>query len=404
MSALVVASLGAMAWLYLLAGRGGFWRAAERDLPETQAPAEGWPRVTAVIPARNEADGIAATLESLLGQDYPGAFSVIVVDDHSSDDTAAIAHRVAGGDTPSRITVLAAPVLAPGWSGKLWALHHGIGHEQRAAHPAAYLLLTDADIRHAPDALRTLVSGACRDRLLLTSSMAKLRAQSFAERALIPAFVFFFQMLYPFAWVNRPERKTAAAAGGCMLLHRESLHAAGGLAAIRGELIDDCALARLIKPHGPIRIGLTNRVESTRAYRSFDELRRMVSRTAFTELRHSVPRLALAGAAMSVAFIAPPFFALSSEPALRATGLFTWACMALAFQPMLRFYRLSPWWGLALPAIAATYLLLTLDSAWQHLRGRGGEWKGRIGPRAASPAAEPALRGAAAMASRRMRR
>ena len=220
--------------------------------------------------------------------------------------------------------------------------------------------------------------------------MAKLHCESVVERALIPAFVFFFQMLYPFAWVNRPRRATAAAAGGCMLVHRQSLRKAGGIEAVRSELIDDCALARLLKKQGRIWIGLTGRVHSTRAYRSFGEIRRMIVRCAFTQLRFSTGLLAGATVAMFVVFVAPPVVALTDGGMARMLGVLAWACMVVAFQPTLRFYRVSPLWGLALPAIAAIYVVLTLDSAWLHLRGRGGEWKGRL--RALNPVSRPDIR------------
>lgn len=390
MTAWVTASLACAIWVYLLSARGGFWRAAERD--EAIATAYGiarWPRVTAVIPARDEARVIGANLASLLDQDYPGALSVVVVDDHSSDDTAAVARHAAQSATGVRVTVLAAPGLANGWTGKLWALRHGIRHAEALPEPADYLLLTDADIRHARDTLRSLVTRARRDGLVLTSLMARLNCASLAERMSIPAFVFFFEMLYPFAWVNQRRRSTAAAAGGCMLVHAETLRRAGGIEAIRDELIDDCALARVMKRHGPIRIALTQRVHSTRAYRSFGELRRMIVRCAFTQLRCSWWRLGCATGAMLVVFVAPPVIAVLGAGTARGLALIAWAGMALAFQPILRFYRLAPWWGALLPAIAAAYLVLTLDSAWQHLRGGGGEWKGRLQARAATPSDRP---------------
>ena len=331
-----------------------------------------------MIPARDEADAIGANLASLLRQDYPGPFSVIVVDDHSSDATAAIAREAGRAARATRVAVLHAPALAAGWTGKLWALDHGVRHAAMTGERPDYLLLTDADIAHAPDTLRMLVARASRERLLLTSLMAKLNARSAAERAMIPAFVFFFQMLYPFAWVNAPRRSTAAAAGGCMLVHREALENAGGLAAIRGELIDDCALARLMKRHGPIRIALTDRVTSTRAYGSFAPIRRMIVRTAFTQLDRSGWQLVATVAAMIVVFVAPlPFALASGDAVVRSLAVIACACMLLAYQPILRFYRLSPAWALALPLVAAAYAALTLDSAWQHARGRGGEWKGR---------------------------
>jgi len=384
---LVMAALALGAWVYLLAARGGFWRTAQHDgmlqpAPETTA----WPRVAVVIPARDEADVIGTNVRSLLAQDYPGAFSLIVVDDHSADNTVAAVEGAAAMAPPGRLTLLAAPGLPEGWTGKLWALDHGIRYAEALAEPAEFLLLTDADIRHAPDTLTSLVGRALRDRLALASLMARLNCESFAERALIPAFIFFFRMLYPFAWVNSVQHATAAAAGGCMLVHRQSLRMAGGMASIRGELIDDCALARLLKKEGPIWIGLTERVRSTRAYRSFGEIQRMITRCAYTQLRCSPAWLAVTSAAMLVVFVAPPVIVLSGDSAARFLAALAWIGMACAFVPTLRLYRISPWWGIALPAIAATYLLLTLESAWLHLRGRGGEWKGRIRGRDLRPA------------------
>ncbi|MDQ2916450.1 MAG: glycosyltransferase [Pseudomonadota bacterium] len=391
MTALVIAALSVVTWAYLLAARGGFWRAAQRDGPSPIArDVIEWPRVIAVVPARDEAEAIGANLRALSRQNYPGAFSVIVVDDHSADDTAAVVRRAAAAETPARVTVLAAPDLPDGWTGKLWALNHGIRHAESLPEPPDYLLLTDADIHHAPDTLTDLVGRARAKRLVLTSLMAKLHCESVVERALIPAFVFFFQMLYPFAWVNRPRRATAAAAGGCMLVHRQSLRKAGGIEAVRSELIDDCALARLLKKQGRIWIGLTGRVHSTRAYRSFGEIRCMIVRCAFTQLRFSTGLLAGATVAMFVVFVAPPVVALTDGGMARMLGVLAWACMVVAFQPTLRFYRVSPLWGLALPAIAAIYVVLTLDSAWLHLRGRGGEWKGRL--RALNPVSRPDIR------------
>jgi hopene-associated glycosyltransferase HpnB len=381
MTALLIAAISCIVWVYLLAARGGFWRAAQRDDTSVEMASEPvqWPRVVAVIPARDEAAVIGATLGSLLRQDYRGSFALIVVDDHSSDDTAAAARRAAAAEGASdRVTVLAAPSLPEGWTGKLWALHQGVSYSQALAEPPDYLLLTDADIRYARDILTGLVLQALRDRLVLTSLMAKLSCQTFAERALIPAFIFFFQMLYPFAWVNRADRATAAAAGGCMLVQGRSLQAAGGIGAIRGELIDDCALARLLKGQGPIWLGLTRRVCSIRGYRSIGEIRRMVVRSAYAQLRFSPWWVAAAAAAMIVTYLAPPALALFGSGAAQLLGALAWVLMALAFQPILRFYGVSPWWGVSLPAIAGTYLVFTFESVYQHIRGRGGEWKGRV--------------------------
>jgi hopene-associated glycosyltransferase HpnB len=381
MTLTAIAALCCVVWIYLLTARGGFWRAAERDAAGAHEREQDivWPRVVAIIPARDEAPFIAESVRSLLQQDYRGSLALIVVDDHSSDDTAGAAWRAAAAVGESkRVIVAAAPSLPGGWTGKLWAVHHGIKQAQTMADQPEYLLLTDADIHHADDVLTELVRRAVRDRLVLASLMARLRCVSFAERALIPAFVFFFQMLYPFAWVNRTDRRTAAAAGGCMLVQSEALRGAGGLAAIRGELIDDCALARLLKACGPIWLGLTERVQSARAYASISDLRRMVARSAYAQLQYSASWLTVAAFALILTYLAPPFLALFAGDQARWLGALAWLSMALAMQPILRFYRVSPWWGLALPAIAGTYLVFTLDSAWQHLRGNGGEWKGRV--------------------------
>lgn len=381
MTALFIAALSCIVWIYLLAARGGFWRAAQRDDARVTMPREGmvWPRVVAVIPARDEALLIGETIAALLRQDYPGSLAVIVVDDHSTDDTAAVARRAAAAMNGSeRVIVLAAPRLPDGWTGKLWALNHGINHAEAWSEAPDYLLLTDADIRYADDTLTDLVWRTVRERLVLTSLLARLRCVSLAERVLIPAFVFFFQMLYPFAWVNRADRTTAAAAGGCVLVQRRSLQAAGGIEAIRGELIDDCALARLLKRQGPIWLGLSKRVTSARAYSSIADIRHMIARCAYAQLRFSQWWLAAVTAAMLVTFLAPPLLTLVGSGTARFLGALAWAQMAVAMQPILRFYGVSPWWGLALPAIAAAYLVFTLDSAYQHLRGKGGEWKGRV--------------------------
>jgi hopene-associated glycosyltransferase HpnB len=379
MTSLALAALSCAAWLYLLAARGGFWRAAQRDdepAPMASQPS-AWPRVVAVIPARDEAELIGGTLAALLKQDYRGGFAAIVVDDDSGDDTPAVVRRVAEG-VSSRITVLAAPSLPEGWTGKLWAMQQGIRQVEALPEPPDYVLLADADIRLADDALTALVRRAVRERLVLASLMAKLRCSSFAERAFIPAFVFFFQMLYPFAWVNRADRKTAAAAGGCMLVELQSLQAAGGLEAIRGDLIDDCALARLLKRRGKIWLGLSERACSARAYSSIGDVQRMISRCAYAQLQFSPWWLAATAAAMIVTFLAPPVLTLSSSGTPQILGALAWAQMALATQPTLRLYGLSRWWGLALPAVAVAYLVFTVDSARQELRGRGGEWKGRV--------------------------
>jgi hopene-associated glycosyltransferase HpnB len=384
LAAATLACAACAVWVYLLAARGGFWRASQRD--DTAAHSSGdpmvWPHVAIVMPARDEEDVIGASIASLLRQDYACKVSLVVVDDHSTDRTAAeaegAADAAAGAAPPRSLTVLTAPALPGGWTGKLWAVFNGVSHLSALKDPPEYLLLTDADICHAPDTLTELVRRALRERTVLTSLMAELRCESFAERALIPAFIFFFQMLYPFAWVNRADRSTAAAAGGCMLVHRETLASAGGIEAIRGELIDDCALARLLKPHGPIWIGLTERVHSIRGYPSIGDIGRMITRSAYAQLGFSRWWLAYTAAVMTLTYVAPPALTLFASGLPELLGAMAWAGMALAFQPMLRFYRVSPWWGLALPGIATAYLVFTLASAYQHMRGRGGSWKGRV--------------------------
>jgi hopene-associated glycosyltransferase HpnB len=362
-------------WIYLLTARGGFWMAAVRDqggpLPLS------WPKVTAVIPARDEADGVAETVRSLLRQDYPGTFSIVLVDDQSTDGTADVARRAAEEvSAAERLAVLPGAELPAGWTGKLWAMKQGIDHA--AAGEPTYLLLTDADIVYETDALSRLVAKAQSDKLALTSWMVKLRCESFAERALIPAFIFFFEMLYPFDWVRRPDRSTAAAAGGCMLARCDALAAIGGIESIRGALIDDCALAEQMKKQGPIWLGLTERARSTRAYPEFKDIRRMVARSAYAQLQYSPALLAGTVATMAGIYLAPVWLALFGHGFAQTAGLLVWAGMAIAFQPVLKFYKLSPFWGPLLPAIALAYMAFTLDSAYQNARGQGGLWKGRV--------------------------
>jgi len=364
-------------WLYLLVGRGLFWLGRERD-DGTAAGQGPWPSVMAVIPARDEAECAGDTVTSLLRQDYPGEFRVILVDDQSRDGTAQVARDAAAAiGAADRLTVISGLSLPAGWTGKLWAQSQGVEAAEAAAQPPEYILFTDADIAYVPDELRRLIARARSGGTVLTSLMAKLRCESFAERTFVPAFIFFFQMLYPFAWANNPRSSTAAAAGGCMLVRREALRAAGGMASIRNALIDDCALAKRLKAHGPIWIGLTDGVRSVRAYRAVEDIRKMVSRTAYAQLQYSPLILAGTVLGLAVTYLFPVLLAVFASGLAQILGLAAWLLMALAFQPILRFYRVSPLWGLALPAIAAAYMAFTLDSAYQHARGRGGMWKGR---------------------------
>jgi hopene-associated glycosyltransferase HpnB len=376
-TAQVLAAAGLAAWLYLLLGRGGFWCCTERDTGARQSLPEP-PAVAVIVPARDEAEHIGTSIMSLLRQDYAGRWTVILVDDHSSDGTAKIAREQAANEPSERLRIVPSAALPAGWTGKLWALDQGVTVAMGLPDAPQYLLLTDADIVHEPDSLTRLVERAHAKGLVLTSLMAKLRCESLAERVSIPGFIFFFQMLYPFPWVNRPQSAVAAAAGGCMLVRADALVLAGGIRAIRGALIDDCAMARLLKTRGAIWLGLTERVRSIRAYPDFAAIRRMVARSAYAQLRYSPLLLLMTAAAMAITYLVPPAIALFGSGPARMLALSSWALMAVAFQPTLRFYRVSPAWGFALPAIALAYLIFTLDSAYQYAGGRGGSWKGRV--------------------------
>jgi hopene-associated glycosyltransferase HpnB len=379
----IVAAVALAIWLYLLLGHGGFWRSAERDdgpvAPRGSASPAVWPIVAVVIPARDEAECIGEGIASLLRQDYAGDWSIILVDDASSDATAAIARQAAAAqDGAARLDIVAGRPLPSRWTGKLWALKQGIEAAQSRTPAPDYLLLTDADIVYQPGVLDSLVARAQAKGLVLTSLMVKLRCESLAERALVPAFIFFFQMLYPFARVNSARSATAGAAGGCMLVRADVLRRAGGIEAIRDALIDDCALAAILKAQGPIWLGLTERVHSIRRYPDFGDIRSMVARSAYAQLRYSPLLLLGTFAGMSLTYLAPMLLALFGAGFARFCGLAAWLLMAIAFQPTLRLYRASPLWGIALPAIAFCYTLFTLDSALQFARGKGGLWKGRV--------------------------
>jgi hopene-associated glycosyltransferase HpnB len=373
---LVVASLALAVWIYLILFRGGFWLLRERDDADAPEAPSTWPSVTAIVPARDEADVLPKSLGSLLAQDYPGTFSLVVVDDQSSDGTAAVARAIAK-DAKIKVSVLTGQPLAAGWAGKVWAMRQGIAQVEAAANPPDYLLLTDADIAYAPAVVSHLVARAEAQGLVLTSLMAKLNCVSLAERALIPAFVFFFKMLYPFSWVNCRTASTAAAAGGCMLVNRRSLENVGDIGKIRDALIDDCALAALLKTQGPIFIGLSERVRSLRTYSRFGDVRRMVARSAYAQLRYSPLLLGATVIAMVLTYLAPLLLTLFGASPANIIAAAAWALMALAYLPILRFYRLSPIWAVTLPLIAGAYVGFTFDSAYQHWRGKGGLWKGR---------------------------
>jgi hopene-associated glycosyltransferase HpnB len=371
----VVAIICALIWLYLIVGRGAFWLCGVRDTDRPSLDVPRWPAVVAVVPARNEADHIAASIGSLLRQEYSGSFRIVLVDDDSSDGTALIATRAAAS-APSQLIVVGSESPPRGWTGKIWAVEQGIARAEELK--PEYLLLTDADIVHAPDTLAWLVMHAGAGGFVLTSLMAKLRCESLAERTHVPAFIYFFQMLFPFSWVSKPHASTAAAAGGCMLVRADALENAGGIASIRNALIDDCSLAEKLKKVGPVWLGLTDRSRSIRPYDTLADVRRMIARSAYAQLRYSPLLLAATIAMMVLTFIGPPLLAIFATGLPRFLGIVVWLAMTISYIPILRFYRLSPLWSLALPGIAALYLYYTIISAYDHMRGRGGQWKGRI--------------------------
>ena len=389
MPILAACVLAAVTWVYLVAGHGGYWRTGQR-LPPAAADPAAWPSVAAVVPARNEAAILPDTLPTLLAQDYPGSFCVVLVDDDSSDGTASVARSLSEAYGPQRLRLVAGRPTPAGWAGKVWAMEQGV----RAADGARYVLFTDADIGYAPGTLAALVRAAEGDDRGLVSQMALLRAATSWERLLVPAFVYFFAQLYPFRRVNKPGARTAAAAGGCMLVRRDALEAAGGLERIRGARIDDVALGRLLKsPPDPVRcwLGLTTSVVSRRPYPSLDGLWDMIARSAYTQLRYSPA--ALAGTLLGLLWLyaLPPAATLgglawlaagrgAAAGWLAAAGLAGWAIMAVSYVPILRLYRLSPLRAPCLPLIAMLYAAMTADSARRYHLGRGGQWKGRTIP------------------------
>jgi hopene-associated glycosyltransferase HpnB len=371
---------GLLVWLYLIAAHGGFWRLTQHDgnIAPSDAPRPSEAHVIAIMPARDEADVIETSLRSLFRQSFGGRLEVILVDDESTDGTADAAQCCAVAENAAdRLVVLRTEGVASGWTGKLAAMHHGFLHVRALPQQPDFVLFCDADIEFGPNLIERLVRGAFARNALLVSLMVKLRCESAAERWFVPAFVFFFQMLYPFAWVNDPGRSTAAAAGGVMLARPEALAQAGGLEAIRGALIDDCALGALMKRHGPVWLGLTSDAWSLRPYPSYADIERMVTRSAYAQLGYSPLRLLGAVVGMVIVYIAPLLVALFAQSPAREASLVAYLIMAQAYMPSLQFYGLSRARALALPLIAACYTWFTLESGWQHLRGRGGAWKGR---------------------------
>jgi hopene-associated glycosyltransferase HpnB len=422
----ILALVALLGWCYLLGGHGWFWLTDQR-LPRVSSRPQHWPPVTAVVPARDEAAMLPQTLPSLLTQDYPGELTVVLVDDQSGDGTAGVARALAAAlPEAGELVVVAGSDPPPGWAGKVWAMAQGAevaaartagGHtvvpslyaggqqatvrnagpdpwaaKLPAAAQPGYVLFTDADIAHAPGSVTALVRAAEAEHLDLVSQMAVLRTQNRWERRIVPAFVYFFAMLYPFSRVNRPGARTAAAAGGCMLVRSQALAEAGGLERIRGARIDDVALGQLLgrRPGGRIWLGFGERVASRRDYPGLGELWDMIARSAYTQLRYSPWLLTAAVAGLLLLFVVPPVAALGGLFALAAgagiesghalialIGLGAWAAMSATWVPVLRLYRLSPLRAPALPLMAILYAAMAVDSAWRYRAGQGGLWKGR---------------------------
>ncbi|WP_338775793.1 glycosyltransferase [Streptomyces sp. DG1A-41] len=378
-SAVVWTAAGSLlAWLWLLLCQGFFWRTDVR-LPPRREP-DAWPSVCVVVPARDEAAVLPAALPSLLRQDYPGRAEVFLVDDGSADGTGDLARELARRHGGLPLTVGSPGEPPAGWTGKLWAMRHGIG-VARARDPE-YLLLTDADIAHAPDSLRELVAAARAGGFDVVSQMARLRVESTWERFVVPAFVYFFAQLYPFRRIGKEGTRTVAAAGGCVLLRARAAERARIPDAIRHAVIDDVALARAVKRSGGrVWLGLADRVDSVRPYPRLGDLWRMVSRSAYAQLRHSPLLLAGTVAGLALVYLVPPVAVVAGlargNAAAAAVGGAAWLVMTGTYVPMLRYYRQPLWLAPLLPFTAFLYLLMTVDSAVQHYRGRGAAWKGR---------------------------
>jgi hopene-associated glycosyltransferase HpnB len=375
---MILAGICLAIWIVLTFFRGAFWqlRAFDEDLT-VPPPLKQPPCVTAVLPARNEEQTIAETLESLIAQEYEGEFRIIVVDDHSEDQTALLAQRAAKSrGATDRVTVLPAATLQPGWTGKLWAMQQGIDHATASA--PDYFWFTDADIVHAPDTLQRLVWRAESQQLDLASLMVLLQTKTLPERLLIPPFLYFFLKLYPPRWIADPKSRTAGAAGGCVLLRSNALQRFGGLAAIRSEVIDDCSLARAVKRSGGrIWMGLTRKSLSLRAYDTFGEIRDLIARTAFTQLNYSALLLFGTMLGMLLTYILPVVLAFDTQALVWRISLAAWALMVITYLPTVRFYKRSPLWALTLPLAALFYSYATCLSAVRYYLGQGGQWKGR---------------------------
>jgi hopene-associated glycosyltransferase HpnB len=388
----LLAALSLAAWCHLVFAHGRYWLCDQRLDGRAPDPAR-WPSVVAVVPARDEAEVLPEALRSLLDQDYPGELRILLVDDESDDGTADVAAELARSHPAgTRLNVVKTPPRPPGWVGKMWALETGVREAAGAGLEPEHWLLTDADVAHGRDDLRRLVAKAEADSLDLVSEMVLLHAGRGLGLLLVPAFVYFFQKLYPFPRVNDPRARTAAAAGGCVLVRRAALARAGGITALRGEVIDDCALGRNVKRSGGrIWLGLSERERSIRPYRSIADVWNMVARSAFTQLRHST--LVLIGSTLGLAllYVLPPVvalgFGLHRDPVAGSLAAAAWLLQAASFVPTLALYGRSPWLGLALPLAGLLYTGMTIDSARRHWRNQGAHWKGRAGAGHGAPGA-----------------
>ena len=372
-----LAAIPVLIWMYLLIGRGAFWRIAVRPTLRPDPPGR---HVVVIMPARNEAEVIGAAITSLAHQAFDGVIDLIVVDDGSADGTAAAATAAArAAGTLAHFRLIRGTALPGGWTGKLWALTQGVAAAARSG--ADYLLFTDADIHHGPKSVATLVATAEAQQRDLVSHMVKLSTTTAVERLLIPAFVFFFFKLYPPAWIAAPRQvhKLAAAAGGCILIRPAALSRIGGLQAIRSHIIDDCALARAVKDSGGrICLELSSDSRSLRPYRSSAEIGAMISRSAFAQLNHSYLALAATLLGLFLTYLLPVWLLLTGDASLVGFGAAALLLMSLCYLPMVRFYGLSPLWSVCLPLIAAFYMGALIHSAVQYARGSGGRWKGRV--------------------------
>ena len=367
----IIAALPVAIWIYLLTARARYWQTRKHLLPLVPSTAKA-PKVVVVIPARNEADVIGECLASLL------PMQIVLVDDGSTDGTAEVALLTAAQlGVSDRLTVVTSKPLPSGWTGKMWAVSQGVATAEQLS--PDYLLLTDADISHAPGSIDALGRLAEINNLHLASLMVRLSTATLAEKLLIPAFVYFFFQLYPPDRITSRRSRAAGAAGGCMLIRASTLEQIGGIEAIAGEVIDDCALARQVKSLGHrIWMGLASDTVSLRSYGSFSGVERMIARSAFNQLQHSTVLLVLTLAGLFVTYLLPALLLFSRRKNRKVLGAIAWATMTITYRPMVSFYRQPRWTVLTLPVIAAFYAAATIHSALLYWTGRGGQWKGRV--------------------------